>query len=205
MQLSLFQENFDAKSYNAIKISQLAGLSVNYDFITELEEIKLIELIDQQPWLNDLSRRVQHYGFKYDYKARKIDDSMLLGELPIWLKDLSNKMFNEKIINFIPDQAIINEYEPGQGIAAHIDCEPCFGDTIISLSLGSSAVMNFETKPNSKQKIEICLEPRSLLIMREESRFKYYHSIPARKKDIVENNTIPRNRRVSVTFRKVII
>lgn len=205
MQLSLFQENFDAKSYNANKISQLAGLSVNYDFITELEEIKLIELIDQQPWLNDLSRRVQHYGFKYDYKARKIDDSMFLGELPIWLKDLSNKMFNEKIINFIPDQAIINEYEPGQGIAAHIDCEPCFGDTIISLSLGSSAVMNFETAPNSKQKIEVFLEPRSLIIMQKESRFNFYHSIPARKNDKLLNNSFPRSRRISVTFRKVII
>lgn len=205
MQLSLFQENFDVKSYNTEKINQLPGLSVEYDFITDYEERKLIALIDQQPWLNDLSRRVQHYGFKYDYKARKLDNSMFLGELPTWLKDLANKMFNEKVINFVPDQAIVNEYEPGQGIAAHIDCEPCFGDTIISLSLGSSAVMNFTEKIHSDNKLEIFLQPRSLIVMKYESRYKYYHAIPARKKDILLGNKFDRNRRVSVTFRKVML
>lgn len=205
MQLSLFQENFDVKSYNTDKINQLSGLSLEYDFITDYEERKLIALIDQQPWLNDLSRRVQHYGFKYDYKARKIDNSMYLGNLPEWLQNLAVRMHTHKLIDFMPDQAIINEYEPGQGISPHIDCEPCFGDTIISLSLGSSAVMNFESKPNSKEKIEIFLEPRSLVVMKEESRYNFYHSIPARKKDNIENHIFHRTRRISVTFRKIIL
>jgi len=28
---------------------------------------------------------VQHYGYRYDYKARTIDHSMRLGELPQWV------------------------------------------------------------------------------------------------------------------------
>lgn len=204
MQLSFFEEHFDPRSFNAEKIDQLSGLSIEYDFISLFEEQRLIEIIDELPWLNDLSRRVQHYGFKYNYKARNIDKKMYIGDLPVWLRSLAEKMLNQNLINFMPDQAIINEYESGQGIAAHIDCEPCFGDTIISLSLGSSAVMNFEREPNSKQRVEIFLEPRSLIIMQDESRFNFYHSINARKKDNLENNIFPRLRRISVTFRKVI-
>lgn len=41
------------------------------------------------------------------------------------------------------DQAIINEYLPGQGIAAHVDCEPCFGDEIGVVSLLDSHPMEF--------------------------------------------------------------
>ncbi|MBK7911792.1 alpha-ketoglutarate-dependent dioxygenase AlkB [Candidatus Pollutiaquabacter sp.] len=127
------------------------------DFIDRKTETELLKLIDNSIWLNDLSRRVQHYGFKYDYKARKIDNSFFIGQLPKWLTEIALKIYDEKYINFIPDQAIINEYESGQGIAPHIDCEPCFGDTIISLSLGSSCVMNFEQEHTQKTKLNYSL------------------------------------------------
>jgi hypothetical protein len=48
----------------------ISGLQYCPNFITAEEEQALIEIIDQQTWLNDLKRRVQHYGYKYDYKAR---------------------------------------------------------------------------------------------------------------------------------------
>lgn len=35
-----------------------------------------------------------------------------------------------------PDQVIVNEYQPGQQIAPHIDCVPCFGSVVASLTLG---------------------------------------------------------------------
>lgn len=204
MQLSLFENNIDIKSYNESKIKLIEGLSIFYDFISEEDEVSIIETIDNNKWLLDLSRRVQHYGYKYDYKKRRIDNKMYLGKLPEWLQKITLVMIENNVIDFTPDQAIINEYQPGQGIAPHIDCEPCFGDTIISLSLGSSCMMNFEKEPNSKQKIEIFLEPRSLIIMREESRYNLYHSIPSRKKDKIADNLFTRNRRISVTFRKII-
>ena len=103
------------------------------------------------------------------------------------------------LIDAIPDQAIVNEYEPGQGISPHIDCEPCFGNRIFSLSLGSSASMYF-THP-SKEKVEVALAPKSLIMMVGEARYAWKHSIPARKQD----NGTKRDRRVSLTFRKVVI
>ena len=165
------------------------------DFITPDEEQALIAQIDQQPWLTDLKRRVQHYGYKYDYKARTITQDSYLGALPDWLQHIAAK------IPFTPDQAIINEYLPGQGISVHIDCQPCFGDTIASLSLGSTATMQF-TKGGHKK--EIFLAPRSLITLSSEARYDWTHAIPSRKSDTVNDMKFPRERRISVTFRSTI-
>ena len=40
--------------------------------------------------------------------------------------------------------AAVNEYLPGQGIAQHVDCVPCFGGTVASLSLLSPCTMRLE-------------------------------------------------------------
>lgn len=205
MQIDLFNNNQKTNKEISIELaSSINGLEIYFDFITKVEENKLLSLIDNQLWLNDLTRRVQHYGYKYDYRSRKIDNSFYLGELPDWLKEIATRLHNENKLNFIPDQAIINEYLPGQGIASHIDCEPCFDDTIISLSLGSTCIMNFTREVNSIEKVPILFEPRALIIMKGESRYNWYHGIPARKSDKFNDNLIKRSRRVSITFRKVI-
>lgn len=173
----------------------IPGLRYLPDFITAEEERALVEIIDQQPWLNDLKRRVQHYGYKYDYKARAVTADSYLGPLPDWLMPITKKL------PFKPDQAIVNEYLPGQGISAHVDCVPCFGDTIASLSLGSGAVMQF-TK--GQEKHELYLEPRSLIILSGPARYEWTHTIPARKSDVVGGIKMERERRVSLTFRSVI-
>lgn len=177
-------------------IPDIPGLTYISDFITPDEESALIDNIDMQPWLNDLKRRVQHYGYKYDYKARAVTDDAYLGTLPEWIDPVAQKL------PFKPDQAIVNEYLPGQGISAHVDCVPCFDDKIASLSLGSGAMMQF-TNGNAKQ--EVYLKPRSLIILSGEARYKWTHAIPARKSDVVDGFKIGRSRRVSVTFRNVIL
>lgn len=172
----------------------IPGLQYCPNFITEGEARLLIEIIDRQPWLNDLKRRVQHYGYKYDYKARAVTNDTYLGPLPDWLMPVIQKL------PFKPDQAIVNEYQPGQGISAHVDCVPCFDNTIASLSLGSGATMQF-TKGNERQ--EIYLEPRSLIILSGSARYEWQHAIPARKTDVVNGFKIDRKRRLSLTFRTI--
>ncbi|MFP4098390.1 MAG: alpha-ketoglutarate-dependent dioxygenase AlkB [Alphaproteobacteria bacterium] len=58
---------------------------------------------------------------------------------------------------------------------------------------------------NGKVKREIYLEPRSLIVISGEARFRWAHAIPARKSDIVDDFKIERNRRISLTFRTVIL
>ncbi len=103
-----------------------------------------------------------------------------------------------------PDQCIINDYQPGQGIAQHIDCPPCFGDIVGTLSLSSGIQFDMD-KPGPSQHYHVWLPPRSLLIMTGESRKIWRHGIAARMSDLVEDRAVPRGRRVSLTFRNVII
>ena len=186
---------------------QINGLKVYFDFITKEEESELLNNIDKNEWLSDLKRRVQHFGYKYDYKARRIDKTFYIGEIPNWMTGLFNRLQEQKIIAFNPDQAIINEYVDDQGIASHIDCEPCFGDTIISISLGGQCVMNFQREVTTKEqdKIPLLIPARTLIVMTEEARFNWYHGIPSRKSDKFNNEVHKRQRRVSITFRKVIL
>ncbi|MEN0049437.1 MAG: alpha-ketoglutarate-dependent dioxygenase AlkB [Bacteroidota bacterium] len=185
-------------------IQPIQGLTLLQNYITPKQEEQLLTAIDAAIWLTDLKRRVQHYGYKYDYRARRIDVSMKIGALPDWASQLAIRLQQEGYFKSVPDQVIVNEYEAGQGISPHIDCEPCFEDTIASLSLNSTAAMNF-THTITNEKIPIFLSARSLVIMKEASRYDWKHGIPARKKDRIGEKVYPRTRRVSLTFRSVIL
>lgn len=178
------------------------GLRLIPTYLAASERDELLAIIDAQPWLGDLKRRVQHYGFRYDYKHRRVDPSMYLGPLPDWAQALAERMHRDRLIGETPDQLIVNEYLAGQGISPHVDCIPCFGDTILSLSLGSPCVMIF-TSLATRVQAPILLEPGSLVVMQGESRTGWKHGIPARKSDTLDGRTLQRSRRVSLTFRKV--
>ena len=193
----------ESSSRNQIAIATIGGLDYRKNYIDEHQHDWLLAEIDKNRWLEDLKRRVQYYGFKYDYKARRVDIGMHLGELPEWLKRLSQKLYKDKHMPEVADQVIVNEYLPGQGISSHIDCEPCFQGTIVSLSLGSSCVMNFTHKFDKTKKIPVWLEPRSLVVLSKDARFEWLHGIAARKSDEWDGQKHERQRRVSLTFRKV--
>ena len=187
---------------------KIHGLQYQRDFIGEDEEGELLQWIDRQAWRCDLKRRVQHYGWRYDYKARKIAADMRLGELPAPLVALAARLCQARLIYEQPDQVIVNEYQPGQGIAGHVDCESCFGETIITLSLGSGCFMDFtratEIPPTQAQKIPVWLLPRSVIAMRGDARRRWLHGIAPRKSDEWQGVRYARGRRVSLTFRKVV-
>ena len=147
---------------------------------------------------------MQHYGYKYDYKARGIDQSAYLGSIPDFLTELCQELEKDEYFSAQPDQVIINEYLPGQGISAHVDCTPCFKDIIASLSLGSDCVMEF-TQPQTNQKETVLLEEGSLVILSGPARYDWQHGIPARKSDTIHGNKVMRQRRVSLTFRNTIL
>ena len=186
-------------------IATIPGLYYVPDYINEIEHDWLLAQIDEQPWLDDLKRRVQHYGFKYDYKARRVARDMRIGKLPKWLEELAEKLWIDGHMPEVADQVIVNEYEPGQGISNHIDCEPCFQGTIVSLSLGSGCFMDFTNKFDETKKIPVWLAPRSIVILKDEARYEWLHGIAPRKSDTRDGHKVARERRVSLTFRKVII
>lgn len=182
----------------------ISGLKYIPNFISVDNELDLIHTIDSQPWCKDLERRTQHYGYKYDYTRKTINSDLYLGPIPQWLEKYCFKLYDKKIFHKLPDQVIINEYKPGQGINKHVDCIGCFGGTIASLSLNSTCAMTLENIYNKKAG-QIALAPLSLLVLAGEARYEWSHGIHARTEDFIANQIIPRSRRISLTFRTVII
>ena len=176
----------------------IRGLLYFSDYLSQAHHDDLVATIDAQPWRDDLARRTQHYGYLYDYRAKTVDLSTYLGELPPWLHEIVSPMYLQHCIEHMPDQAITNEYLPGQGIASHIDCVPCFGNAVISVSLGSAVVMDFKRQ---ELHVPVLLAPRSVVIFRSDARYEWTHGIAKRRSDRYNNQKIQRGRRISITFR----
>ena len=185
------------------------GLEYHPAVLAASEEDRLLAHIDSSEWLADLSRRVMHFGFKYDYTSRSLNETSHIGPLPEWLEPLSHMVreaASEEVKRLLDprqpfEQAIINEYEPKQGIAPHIDRD-CFGPVVATVSLGSAVDMDFCSDFNA-DKFTQRLEPRSLVLLYGDARSKWQHGIAKRKSDTWRGQRIERKRRVSITFRTI--
>jgi alkylated DNA repair dioxygenase AlkB len=172
------------------------GLTYTPNFLTETEEAALVAAVDAEPWITELKRRVQHYGHRYDYRGRTAE---YLGPLPAWAEAIAAKC-TSLMPEFQPDQLIVNEYIPPMGIAQHTDAK-IFGDVIVTVSLLSDITMVFRRRG---AEVPIRLERRSAAVMAGAARREWTHEIPARKTDSVDGMVVPRGRRMSLTFRKVV-
>jgi len=180
------------------------GLKYVAGYVTGPDEAALLAAVDAEPWRGDLKRRVQHYGYRYDYTARTVDASMYLGPLPAWAQPLAARLVADGHMAAEPDQLIVNEYEPGQGISAHVDSVPCFGPAVCSVTLGSQCVMELSPVEGGEAEA-LLLERGSLLVLAGDARYKWRHGIRGRKTDTVGDQELSRGRRVSLTFRTVIV
>ena len=158
--------------------------------------------IDTAPWSSQLRRRVQHYGHRYDYASRGVGGTPA-PPLPSWAMTLVRRLHEDGHFDRPPDQVIVNEYLPGQGISAHIDHVAGFGPVVASVSLLSPCVMEF-THPEDRTRVPVRLDPGSLCVMTGPARFTWRHAIPARKTDPGPDGRVARDRRVSVTLRTVL-
>ena len=186
-------------------IPDIQGLRYVTDFLSVNEQEAAIRHIDAQFWRSDLERRVQHYGWRYDYRARTVERDMHIGPLPAWLRDIAERLHAEtELFDRAPDQAIVNEYEPGQGIAMHADRQ-CFGPTVATISLGDDWRMDLKPVGGSaKSRVDILLEQGSVLLMTGDARWRWLHGIAKRKTERTNSGSRLRQRRVSLTFRTVL-
>ena len=178
------------------------GAALVPDIVTEAEEERILLRISQAPWLTDLSRRVQHYGYRYDYRQRGVGRHDPAGPFPRWATVIGDRLapyFDGRL----PEQCIVNEYRPGQGIGMHAD-HASFGPIVVSLSLGDAWTMNFRprsARPYVREGLaadEIALLPRrSALVLRGDARSAFMHGIDRAA------NAHRATTRVSATFRTV--
>ena len=178
------------------------GATLVPDIVTEAEEERILLRIAQAPWLTDLSRRVQHYGFRYNYRGPANGRHDPAPPFPRWADVIADRL-RPLFDGQRPDQCIVNEYRPGQGIGMHADHET-FGAIVVSLSLGADWPMNFRprsVRPYVRERLasdETALLPRrSALVLRADARSAFMHGI-----DRTANAHRPATR-VSATFRTI--
>ena len=186
------------------QIPAVPGLQFLAGFLTPEQQAYCVKRVDAavDQWRNDLSRRVQHYGWRYDYQARAITPDMYLGALPDWLARLAQKLYDETgLFDRPPEQVIVNEYLPGQGIAMHID-HPGFGPTVCTISLLDDWEMDFAE--NWRDKSPALLQRGSCVLLTDDARSVWQHGIAPRKSEALDKGRRNRKRRLSLTFRTVI-
>ncbi|PNF31433.1 hypothetical protein B7P43_G04066 [Cryptotermes secundus] len=155
------------------------GLILLEEFVTEDEEKSLLNCIDWKTSASHLGqtlkhRRVKHYGYEFQYDTNNVDKECPLSEnIPSECNFLWDRLKDKNIsvLSSFPTQLTVNHYQPGQGIPSHVDTHSAFKDPILSLSLGSSIVMEFRHQDGRVS--PVILPQRSLLIMSEEARYWY--------------------------------
>jgi alkylated DNA repair dioxygenase AlkB len=156
----------------------------------------LLASVDAGEWRGFVQRRVQIYG----YTCNPMKGIHRTDDLPPWAQQLAARLERDGLMPEVADQLIVNDYAPGQGIHPHVD-GPFFADTIVSISLGSSCIMEFSTEAGARE--EQFLEPMSALVIAGEARNGWKHAVPAREQDVWDGRVMPRARRVSLTFKRM--
>ena len=168
--------------------------------VTEAEERRILMRIADAPWITDLSRRVQHYGHRYDYRNPGTGRHRPAPAFPRWATVIGDRL-RPFFDGALPEQCIVNEYRPGQGIGMHAD-HASFGPVVVSVSLGAAWRMHFRPcggrpyVPHGLPSDEVAVLPRrSALVLRDAARTRWMHGIdPAANARQAET-------RVSATFR----
>ena len=177
------------------------GALIVPDFVTPAEERRILERIAETPWIRDLNRRVQHYGFRYSYTNPGARDPA--APFPPWTEHMARRLL-EYFDGALPTQCIVNEYSPGQGIGMHADHRD-FGRVVASLSLADDWPMRFRPR-NARPYVRhgapgdriVTLPRRSVLVLRGPARDAWMHGIdPA-------DTANRRATRVSATFRTLV-
>ncbi|RBQ11784.1 alpha-ketoglutarate-dependent dioxygenase AlkB [Pedobacter miscanthi] len=180
--------------------TKVPGLYIYPNFISGSLEEELLQEIDKQIWMVDYSRRLQYYGYR-----NELEEPHQLISIPLTIPEriyhLSKNIVSQGLLDLQPDQVIINEYLPGEGIRPHKD-RSYYENQICGINLGSGCLMRF-IKGKNLETVDIEMPRRSMYIMQDDARKKWTHGIPPRKKDNINGALMKRERRVSITYRKV--
>ena len=117
-------------------------------------------------WTKLKDRKLLHLGGSpCDSLGQGID----LEPLPPWAQAVCDEFVGRGVFppEAPPNHILLNDYRPGQGIAAHKD-GPLYDSRVAVLSLGSHATFQFlSTGPERTLAASLLIPPRGLLIFRE--------------------------------------
>jgi alkylated DNA repair protein alkB family protein 7 len=171
-------------------------MTVKTEFISEEEENSL---------LNEVEKYISRLRYKFDHW-----DNAIHG-----FRETENKSWNEnnaKIIKRVQSLAFGTQFVPlpfvhvldisKKGyIKPHVDAVRFCGDTIAGMCLLSSCVMRLALETDSSKYGDVYLPRRSLYIMKNRARYEFTHEVLKEEASVFRNQTIPRERRISIICR----
>lgn len=158
---------------------------------------------------------------------------MIAETIPPWLQLYVDKINNlGSLGDHKANHVLVNEYLSGQGIMPHTD-GPLFHPIISTISCGSHTILELQKSPSpvdenqggdvecrrdGPESVQILVERRSLLMIKDDAYHKYLHSIRERTEDLIcptianiemcenvgeKNRVLKRDKRISLTIRHV--
>lgn len=177
------------------------------NFITEEEEKNLLQNVYDSPksrWTHLKNRRLQNWGGIPDPKG------MIQEKIPDWLNDQCTRIGNLGLFDSkMPNHVLINEYLSGQGIMPHED-GPLYFPTVTTISLGSYTLLDFykpildnETDSlDERYMFSLFVEPRSLLVLKDDMYKVYLHGIRESETDHIDPLKIPNFNKITNDYNK---
>ncbi|CAM9641200.1 unnamed protein product [Chrysoparadoxa australica] len=146
---SLTPRQFQAKDLPSFSVGGIPSIHYVADFLTDADEAAILQQVYHLPrshpkWTHLSCRSLQCWGGE----PRESQDGSFTPEpLPPFLVQLGQQLVRCGAFpaEGPPNHVLINEYTPGQGILPHTD-GPWYRPRTATLSLGSDAVMSFESK-----------------------------------------------------------
>ena len=173
-----------------------------HEFVTTEEASALEDVIfapegaQRWPWHDLANRRLQNLG-GYPHP-----EGLLQEDLPSWARLVCERVerCDELNCGLLLNQVLLNEYQMGQGIAAHKDGDELYEKCAVILSLGEEAVMRMTPdEGEGGEGFDIVLPPRSLLVFKGALFSNYTHCIPC-------TEGVPAGwRRLSLTMRHALL
>lgn len=147
------------------------GMERMDNYISQDEEKKLLAVFDNATWGKSAGRRVQQYGFQFDFSKRAQstlsasqgavatahlyapagEEGVVWTPFPAELIALAERLVADGHLEIFPRQCIVNEYRGSTGIRRHID-RKSFGPTVVGISLGAPCVVNMLATPHQDTK-----------------------------------------------------
>ena len=149
------------------------GLVVLHDFLSDEEEALLLELAsaekpERRPeWLS---------GSDYEHVCATQPRIPSL-EFYVLLRSICRRLERDGHLSHMPGTLTINWYEPWEGLRPHTDNPDVIAEDVVSISLGSSCVMDFALVADPCTSHAVLLRPGTVMIQRGEARYLWTHGI----------------------------
>ena len=110
------------------------------NYVTPEDEKCILDQIYSAEWVQLRNRRLQAIGTQPGPSTVHVKG--MVKTIPQWLDQIGSTLQQEGILKQRPNNVLINEYLPGQGILAHED-GPHYEPFVATLSLGAPCVFYF--------------------------------------------------------------